>query len=165
MKSSHDVRDFLAIAALCIAIFIYQSQLPPVIQKSVLPDLSLELDVGSPEAASVDGPFYWVTKPRSRIVLANNTALSVKTTLKGVVSVSDCSYEATIKIKANGLELTGEIGPLQSSYPVDLLVSLLPYERHVIEMYVAARGCPTAPTDGRVILSKISGLTLLEYEK
>ena len=165
MKISHAVRDFLAVLAVCVLIGIYQRQLPSVVQKGVLPDLSLELDVGSPEVASADGPFYWVTKTNSRIILANNTALSVKATLRGVVSVSACSYEAVVKIKANGLERTGEIGPFSAAYPIDLLVLLRPYERSMVKLSVTGRGCPTAPSDGRVILSKITGLTLLEFEK
>lgn len=165
MKVSHAVRNFLAVLAFFVLIGIYQRQLPSFVQKSMLPDLSLELDVGSSEVASADGPFYWVTKTNSRIILANNTALSVKASLRGVVSVSACSYEAVIKIKANGLELTGEIGPVQAAYPINLPVSLRPYERSMVQLYVTGRGCPTAPSDGRVILSKITGLTLLEIEE
>jgi hypothetical protein len=158
-------RGLLAVFACCLLFFVLQTKLPPKIVDSELPPLSLELDVGSPAEGSADGTFYWITKASSTLILANNTALPVKATLKGVLSVSPCSYEAALTIETNGLKLSGEIGPSRASYQFDSLVSFRPYERRVVKLYVSGRGCPTAPSDGRVILSKLSGLTLLEFEK
>lgn len=155
----------MAIFACCLLLFVLQMKLPPKIVDSELPPLSLELDVGSPAEASAEGAYYWITKASSTLILANNTALPVKATLKGVLSVSPCSYETALTIEAKGLELSGEIGPFQAAYQIDSVVSLRPYERRIAKLYVSGRGCPTAPSDGRVILSKLSGLTLLEFEK
>jgi len=151
--------------AFCLLLFVSQTKLPPEIVDVEMPALSLELDVGSPEETSPEGKFYWVTKTNSILILANNTALPVKATLKGVLSVSPCSYEVPLTIESKGLKLSGEIGFYKAAYQIDSLVSLRPYERRVVKLYVSGKGCPTAPSDGRVILFRMSGLTLSEIEK
>ena len=151
--------------AFCLLLFVSQTELPPEIVDVEMPALSLELDVGSPAETSAEGTFYWITKTKSTLILANNTALPVKAALKGVLSVSPCSYEAPLTIEANGLRLSGEIGPFKAPYQIDSLVSLRPYERRAVKLYISGRGCPTAPSDGRVILMRISALTLTEIEK
>ena len=165
MKEILRNRTLWAIFAFCLLLFVSQTKLPPEIVDGELPTLSIEVDVGSPAEASTDGTFYWITKTESTLVLANNTALPVSATFEGDLGVSPCTYEAALAIEADGLNLLGEIGPSQAVYQFTSLVSLRPYERRVVKLYVTGRGCPTAPTDGRVILSKLSGLTLLEFKK
>ena len=160
MKASLTIGYLLAIVAFCGLIFVYQSQLPPVIQKSVLPDLSVELDVGSPEAASDDGPFFWITKTSSRIILVNNTASFVKATFKGALGVSPCFNEVKVRLKMDDRELLGEIGRLTEFYSFNSLVSLRPFERQLVKLDLNGEACPTEPSDGREILAKISGLAL-----
>jgi hypothetical protein len=135
-------------------------RLPPEIVDGELPALSLELDVGSPAEASADGTFYWVTQTVSTFVLANNTASSIKATLQGILSVSPCSYEVALTIEADGLKLFGEIGPLQPDFRIDFPVLLQPYERRVVKLNQSGASCPTEPSDGRVIISKLTGLIL-----
>ncbi len=164
MKASLTIGYLLAIVAFCNLIFVYQNELPPVTQKSVLPDLSLELDVGSPEAASDDGPFFWITKTSSRIILANNTASFVRVTFKGVLGLSPCSNHVKVRLKIDERELSGEIGRMVEVYSFNSLLSLRPFERHLVKLDINGEACPTEPTDGREILAKISGLALHVYK-
>jgi hypothetical protein len=160
MKAPYSIRLLFAIAVFCNLILVYQSQLPPVIQESVLPDLSLELDVGSPEEASDDGPFFWITKTSSRFILVNNTASFIKVTFEGVLGLSPCSNEVKVRLKMDDRELLGEIGRLAESYSFNSLVSLRPFERQLVKLDLNGEACPTEPSDGREILAKISGLAL-----
>jgi hypothetical protein len=150
-----------AVFAFCVLIVVAQSKLPPNTVASEMPPLSLELDVGSPAEDSTDGTFHWVTQTKSTLILANNTASPIKASLKGLLSVSPCSHEIALSIRSKEIKLIGEIGPLQRTYRIDLPVSLRPFERRVAILYVSGVGCPTVPSDGRVIFSKLSRLTLL----
>jgi hypothetical protein len=161
LKSLLRYRGALVVFAFCFLLFASQTRLPPEIVDGELPALSLELDVGSPAEASADGTFYWVTQTDSTFVLANNTASPTNATLKGILSVSPCSHEVALKIEADGLKLLGEIGPLETDYRIDLPASLRPYERRVVKLNLNGIGCPTAPSDGRVIISKLTGLALV----
>ena len=165
MKEILRNRTLWAIFAFCLLLFVSQTKLPPEIVEGELPTLSIEVDVGSPAEASTDGTFYWITKTESTLVLVNNTESPVSATFEGDLGVTPCTYEVALAIEADGLKLLGEIGPSQAAYQFNSLVSLRPYERRVVKLNMAGKGCPTAPTDGRVILSKLSGLTLLEFKK
>jgi hypothetical protein len=151
-----------AALAFGILLVVSQMKLPPEIVENEIPALSLELDVGSPAEPSAEGTFYWVTKSNSTLILSNNTASPIKATLKALLSVAPCAKKAGLTVKANGLNLSGEIGPLQTSYRIDSPVSLDRYERRVVKLYVSGVGCPTAPSDGRIILSKLTAPTLVQ---
>ena len=143
-------------------IFVGSKQIPTDVDTEKLPDVSVDIDVGSPSENSVEGPYYWITRSKSRLVLVNNTSLDMKATLEGTLSVAPCNHPIKVIIKADEVSLSGEIGPGREVYQMKSAVSLLPFERRVVKLDMNGLGCQTPPSDGRVILSKISRVTLLK---
>ena len=164
------MRDHTAFARLCILlgfstlIFVGSKQIPTVVDDGTLPDVSIDIDVGSPSENSVEGPYYWITRSKSRLILVNNTSLDMKATLEGTLSVAPCNHRIEIIIKTDEVSLSGEIGPGMEAYQMKSAVSLLPYERRVVKLDLNGLGCQTPPSDGRVILSKISRITLMKIK-
>jgi hypothetical protein len=146
-------------------ILIGAKQIPTAVDNGTLQDLQVEFDVGSPsEYSDGEGPYYWIARAKSRFVLANNTSLFMKATLQGAFSVAPCNHRMMININSDEVSLLGEIGPGMEIYQMESIVSLRPFERRVVKLDLNGIGCQTSPSDGRVILSKISRVTLLKIK-
>jgi hypothetical protein len=149
---------------LSVLIFAGATQIPTAIVNGTLPDLSVEFDVGSQAEYSDEGSYHWITRAKSRLVLANNTPLFVKATLEGAFSVAPCNHRMILIIKTDEVSLSGEIGPGMEIYKMKSIVSLRPFERRVVKLDLNGIGCQTPPSDGRLILSKISRVMLLKIK-
>lgn len=164
------MRETTVFSRLCLLvgfsalIFLGSKQIPTAAVDGTLPDVSVEIDVGSSSENSVDGPYHWITLSKSRFILVNNTALDTKATLAGTLSVAPCNDLIKITVNAEEVRLSGEIGHGVADYDLKSDVSLRPYERRVVQLDLNGLGCQTPPSDGRVILSKLSRVTFLKIE-